>query len=50
MVVVAGTSFFTKEVRQFLSGATYEKYDGSSTYMKALHPSGEDQIRMILDQ
>ena len=50
MILVAGTSLFTKEVRQFLSGVTYETYDGSSTYMKALHPRGEDQIRMILDQ
>ncbi len=50
MILVAGTSFFPKETRDFLSGVSYETYHGSSTYMKALHPRGEEQIRMILKQ
>ena len=50
MILVAGTTFFPKQARDYLASVTYETYHGSSTYMAALHPRGEEQIRMILEQ
>lgn len=50
MILVAGTTFFPKECREFLSGVTYDTYSGATTYMKSLHPRGEEQIRMLLTQ
>lgn len=50
MILVAGTTYFPEECRQYLAGVKYETYHGTATYMKALHPRGEEQIRMILNQ
>lgn len=50
LILVAGTTFFPEQARKFLSGVSYESYEGATTYMKSIHPRGEDQIKMILTQ
>lgn len=51
MILVAGTSFFPKEARENIKNLTYENLDeGWMGYLKATHPRGEEQIRMLIRQ
>lgn len=50
LVLVAGTTFFPEKTRKFLSNVSFESYEGATTYMKSIHPRGDEQIKMILTQ
>jgi len=47
LILVAGTSYFPEPARPIMAGVTYETW---KTHMEPLHPGGEEQIKMLIDQ
>lgn len=47
MILVSGAPYLTQEAISILSGVTYERMKSN---MEPLHPGGEEQIRMLVEQ
>lgn len=51
MALISGTSYFPEQSRVNTKNTTYETIDdGWKNYLGAIHPGGEEQIKMLINQ